>query len=90
MNITENIGSENNTQEVKKRYEIIVSHPCTTYYIGSKSIDREKTETIIDEKETVYGYAEALSKATDKIKQYRNHLTTQVRIYDVENHEFLT
>ena len=79
-----------NTKEVKKPYEIIVSHPCTTYFFGNKGIDRTKTETIIDEKETVYGYREALSKAVDKIIQYRDHLTTQVRIYDVENHEFLT
>ena len=96
--IRKNINSEiniesgrNNPQKVKKHYEIIVSHPCTTYFFGNKGIDRTKTETIIDEKVTVYGYKrEALSKATEKIMQYKDHLTTQVRIYDVENHEFLT
>lgn len=90
MDITENIGSENNTQEVKKHYEIIVSHPSTTYYIGRGRISGGETETILDEKVTVYGYRrEALSKATEKIMQYKDHLTTQVRIYDVENNEFL-
>lgn len=94
--IRKNINSENiesgrnNPQKVKKPYEIIVSHPTTTYYIGRGRISGGETEKIIDEKVTVFGYMEALSKAAEKIKQYRNHLTTQVHIYDVENHEFLT